>query len=96
MDSFSQDPYQPVFTPAPPSMDFGLHELANVASLAPLNSAFGSGQLPGLNDSNLLPSLSSTPGSPQVPIKNSQINPDEDKKNEKERGKEKAVEIEEA
>ena len=73
MDSFSQDPYQPIFTPSPPSMDFGLHELANVASLAPLNSTFGSaGQLPGLNDSNLLPSLlSSTPGSPQVPIKNS-------------------------
>ena len=60
MDSFSQDPYQPVFTPSPPSMDFGLHELANVASLAPLNSTFGSGQLPGPNDSNLLPSLSST------------------------------------
>ena len=96
MDSSSQDPYQPVFTPSPPSMDFGLHELANVASLAPLNSTFGSGQLPGLNDSNLLPSLSSTPGSPQVPIKNSLINPDEDKENEKEGDKEKAVEIEEA
>ena len=52
MDLFSQDPYQPaVFTPSPPpSMDFGLHELANVASLAPLNSTFGSGQLPGPND----------------------------------------------
>ena len=78
-------------------MDFGLHEFANVASLAPLNSSFGSGQLPGLNDSNLLPSLlSSTPGSLQVSIKNSLINPDEDKENEKEGGKEKAVEIEEA
>ena len=86
MDSFSQDPYQPVFTPTPPSMDFGLHELANVASLAPLNSTFGYGQLPGLNDSNLLPSLSSTPGSPQVPIKNSLINPDEDKKKMKKKG----------
>ena len=98
MDSFSQDPYQPaVFTPSPPpSMDFGLHELANVASLAPLNSTFGSGQLPVLNDSNLLPSLSSTPGSPQVPIKNSLINPDEDKENEKEGDKENAVEIKEA
>ena len=98
MDSFSQDPYQSVFTPSPPSMDFGLHELANVASLAPLNSTFGSGQLPGPNDSNLLPSLSSTrtPGSPQVPIKNSLINPDEDKENEKEGDKEKAVEMKEA
>ena len=96
MDSFSQDPYQSVFTPSPPSMDFGLHELANVASLAPLNSTFGSGQLPGLNDSKLLPSLSSTPGSPQVPIKNSLINPDEDKENEKEGDKENAVEMEEA
>ena len=96
MDSFSQDPYQSVFTPSPPSMDFGLHELANVASFAPLNSTFGSGQLPGLNDSKLLPSLSSTPGSPQVPIKNSLINPDEDKENEKEGDKENAVEMEEA
>ena len=99
MDLFSQDPYQPaVFTPSPPpSIDFGLQELANVASLAPLNSTFDSGQLPGPNDSNLLPSLSSTPGSPQVPIKNSLIiNPDEDKENEKEGDKEKAVEIKEA
>ena len=71
MDSFSQDPYQPVSTPYPPSMDFGLNELANVASLAPLNSTFGSGQFPDLNDSNLLPSLNSTPGSPQVSLMNS-------------------------
>ena len=62
-------------------MDFGLDELANVASLAPLNRTFASGQLPGLNDSNLLPSLSSTPGSPQVLIKNFLINPNEDKEN---------------
>ena len=96
MDSFSQDPYQPVFTLSPPSMDFGLNELANVASLAPLNSTFGSGHFPGLNDSNLLPSLKSTPGSPQVPLKNSLVNPDEDKENAKQGDKEKAVEIEEA
>ena len=42
------------------------------------------------------PLLSSTPGSPQVPIKNSLINPDEDKENEKEGDKEKAVEMKEA
>ena len=42
------------------------------------------------------PLLSSTPGSPQVPIKNSLINPDEDKENEKEGDKENAVEMEEA
>ena len=61
MDSFSQDPCQPVFTPSPPSSDFGLNELANVVSLGPLNCTFGSGHLPGLNDSNLLLSLNSTP-----------------------------------
>ena len=55
MDLFSHDPYQPEFTPSSPSMDFGLNELANVASLALLNSTFGSGQLSDLNDSNLLP-----------------------------------------
>ena len=95
MDSFSQNPYQPVFTPSPPSVDFGLNELANVVSLAPLNSTFGSGQLRGLNDSDLLLSLNSTPGFPQVPLMNSLVNLD-DKENEKERDKEKVVEIEEA
>ena len=45
MDLFSQDLYQPVFTPSPLSMDSGLNELANVASLAPVLLVRGSLQV---------------------------------------------------
>ena len=86
MDSFSQDPCQPVFTPSPPSSDFGLNELANVVSLGPLNSTFGSG----------LPARSKW-FKPVTLFKFYAINPLvnlDDKENEKEEGdKEKVVKI---
>ena len=69
-------------------MDFGLNKLANVASLAPLKSTFGFKQLPGLNNSNLLPSLNWIPGSPPTAIMNSLANFN-DKENDKEGDKEK-------
>ena len=79
MGSFSKDSYQPVFNPSPPSVDSRLNELANVTSLAPLNSTFDSGQLLGLNNSNFLLPLH-MPGSPPVSLINSLVNLDNKKK----------------
>ena len=95
MGSFSKDSYQPVFNPSPPSVDSRLNELANVTSLAPLNSTFDSGQLLGLNNSNFLLPLH-MPGSPPVSLINSLVNLDnKKKKNDKKGDKIKAEDIEE-